>query len=30
MAIYVLPPKGIELSDGSIVVRDVRAIVAGQ
>ena len=30
MAIYVLPPKGIELSDGSIVVKDVRAIVAGQ
>jgi hypothetical protein len=29
-AIYVLPPKGIELSDGSIVVRNVRAVVAGQ
>ncbi len=29
MAIYVLPPKGIELSDGSIVLRNVRAIVAG-
>jgi hypothetical protein len=29
-SIYVLPPKGIELSAGSIVVRNVRAIVAGQ
>jgi hypothetical protein len=29
-AIYVLAPKGIELSEGSIVLRDVRAIVAGQ
>jgi hypothetical protein len=29
-AIYVLPPKGIELSEGSIVLRNVRAIVAGQ
>jgi Phosphodiester glycosidase len=29
-AIYVLPPRGIELSQGSIVVRNVRAIVAGQ
>ncbi len=29
MAIYVLPPKGIELSDGSIVLSNVRAIVAG-
>jgi hypothetical protein len=30
IAIYVLPPKGIELSEGSIVLRNVRAIVAGQ
>ncbi|MBV9719881.1 MAG: phosphodiester glycosidase family protein [Candidatus Eremiobacteraeota bacterium] len=30
MAIYVLPPKGIEVSQGSIVLRNVRAIVAGQ
>lgn len=30
MSIYVLPPKGIELSEGSILLRDVRAIVAGQ
>jgi hypothetical protein len=30
MAIYVLPPKGMELSEGSIVLKDVRAIVAGQ
>lgn len=30
VAIYVLPPKGIELSNGSIVLRNVRAIVAGQ
>lgn len=29
-AIYVLPPKGVELSQGSIVLRNVRAIVAGQ
>ena len=29
VAIYVLPSKGIELSDGSIVLRNVRAIVAG-
>jgi Phosphodiester glycosidase len=30
MSIYVLPPKGIALSQGSIVLRNVRAIVAGQ
>ena len=30
MSIYVLPPKGIELSQGSIVLRNVRAVVAGQ
>ncbi len=30
MSIYVLPPKGIELSEGSIVLRNVRAIVAGR
>ena len=30
MAIYVLPPRGIQASAGSIVVRNVRAIVAGQ
>jgi Phosphodiester glycosidase len=29
LAIYLLPLKGIELSEGSIVVRNVRAIVAG-
>ncbi|MBV9333941.1 MAG: hypothetical protein JO146_08020, partial [Candidatus Eremiobacteraeota bacterium] len=29
-SIYVLPPKGIELSEGSIVLRNVRAIVAGE
>jgi len=29
-AIYVLPPKGIELSEGSLVLRNVRAVVAGQ
>ena len=29
-AIYVLPPKGVELSQGSIVLRNVRAIVAGR
>lgn len=30
VSIYVLPPKGIELSNGTIVLRNVRAIVAGQ
>ncbi len=30
IAIYVLPTKGVELSAGSIVLRNVRAIVAGQ
>ena len=30
MSIYVLPPKGIELAEGSIVLRNVRAIVAGR
>ena len=29
IAIYVLPSKGIELSEGGIVLRNVRAIVAG-
>jgi exopolysaccharide biosynthesis protein len=28
-AIYVLPAKGIELSEGNVVLRNVRAIVAG-
>ena len=28
-AIYVLPAKGIEVSEGDVVLRDVRAIVAG-
>ena len=30
VSIYVLRPKGIELSEGTIVLRNVRAIVAGQ
>ncbi len=30
ISIYLLRPKGIELSEGTIVVRNVRAIVAGQ
>jgi Phosphodiester glycosidase len=30
VAIYVLPQKGLQLSSGRIVLRDVRAIVAGQ
>ncbi|MBV8722586.1 MAG: phosphodiester glycosidase family protein, partial [Candidatus Eremiobacteraeota bacterium] len=30
LAIYVLPPKGMELSSGQIVLRNVRAIVAGE
>jgi hypothetical protein len=29
IAIYVLPSKGIELSEGSVVLRNIRAIVAG-
>jgi len=29
-AIYVLPARGLELSEGSFVLRNVRAIVAGQ
>lgn len=29
MSIYVLPPKGMEISEGSLVLRNVRAIVAG-
>ncbi len=29
-SLYVLPPKGIELSEGSLVIRNVRAVVAGQ
>ena len=28
-AIYVLPPKGMQLSNGQIVLRNVRAVVAG-
>jgi hypothetical protein len=30
MAIYVLPARGVQLSGGSIVLRNVRAVVAGQ
>ncbi len=30
VAIYVLPPRGIELSEGGIVLRNVRAVVAGR
>ncbi|MBV9264283.1 MAG: hypothetical protein JO324_08175, partial [Candidatus Eremiobacteraeota bacterium] len=29
-SLYVLPLKGIELSQGSVVIRNVRAVVAGQ
>jgi hypothetical protein len=29
IAIYLLPSKGIELSEGNVVLRNVRAIVAG-
>jgi hypothetical protein len=29
IAIYVLPPKGMQLSSGQIVLRNVRAVVAG-
>jgi phosphodiester glycosidase len=30
LGIYVLPPKGMELSTGRIVIRNVRAVIAGQ
>jgi hypothetical protein len=30
VAIYILPQKGLQLSSGRIVLRNVRAIVAGQ
>ncbi len=30
LGIYVLPPRGMELSSGRIVLRNVRAVVAGQ
>ncbi|HEY1977942.1 MAG TPA: phosphodiester glycosidase family protein [Candidatus Baltobacteraceae bacterium] len=30
LGIYVLPPKGMEVSSGQIVLRNVRAVVAGQ
>lgn len=30
IAIYVLPPRDIEGTDGAVVLRDVRAVVAGQ
>lgn len=30
MSIYVLPPKGMDISQGSIVLKNVRAIVAGE
>jgi Phosphodiester glycosidase len=30
LAIYVLPPKGMELSNGQIELRNVRAVVAGE
>lgn len=30
ISIYVLPPKGLQLASGRIVLRNVRAIVAGQ
>ncbi|HEU5478709.1 MAG TPA: hypothetical protein VFU90_02700, partial [Candidatus Tumulicola sp.] len=30
IAIYVLPPKGMQLSSGQIEVRNVRAVIAGQ
>ncbi|MBV8116348.1 MAG: phosphodiester glycosidase family protein, partial [Candidatus Eremiobacteraeota bacterium] len=29
LAIYVLPPKGMQLSSGQIVLRNVRAVIAG-
>jgi hypothetical protein len=29
-AIYVLPPKGMQVSSGQVTIRNVRAIVAGQ
>lgn len=30
VAIYVLPPRGMQLSNGQIVIRNVRAVVAGE
>lgn len=30
LALYVLPPKGMQLSSGQIVIRNVRAVVAGE
>ncbi|HEY1655444.1 MAG TPA: phosphodiester glycosidase family protein [Candidatus Tumulicola sp.] len=30
IALYVLPPKGMQLSGGQIVIRNVRAVVAGE
>jgi hypothetical protein len=30
VALYVLPPKGMQLSNGAIVLRNVRAVVAGE
>ena len=30
VSIYVLPPKGVELADGNVILRNVRAIVAGR
>jgi hypothetical protein len=30
LGIYVLPPKGMQVSGGQIVIRNVRAVVAGQ
>jgi hypothetical protein len=30
LAIYILPPKGMEVSSGEIELRNVRAVVAGE
>jgi hypothetical protein len=30
IALYVLPPKGLQVSNGQIVLRNVRAVVAGE
>jgi hypothetical protein len=30
LGIYVLPPKGMEVSSGQIVLRNIRAVIAGQ
>jgi len=30
LGIYVLPPKGMDVSSGQVEIRNVRAVIAGQ